>query len=133
MKAQKIYVHHAPQSMQMSLCRPSVRNCISPPPPMKSCFVVCSYEFITLFCCQRAFLLDVCESSLTSKSISAASLVSGWAAGERKVSRMWNLVMASWRSGESGMVQFSWNWNVPVTSDHERMHWKSIGIGLSTE
>ena len=46
---------------------------------------------------------------------------------------MWNLVMALWRSGELGMVQFSWNWNVPVTSDHERMHWKSIGIGLFTE
>ena len=41
--------------------------------------------------------------------------------------------MALWRSGELGMVQFSWNWNVPVTSDHERMHWKSMGIGLSTE
>lgn len=30
------------------------------------------------------------------------------------------------------MVQFSWNWNVPVMSDHDGIHLKSIGTGLAT-
>ena len=34
---------------------------------------------------------------------------------------------------ELGMDQLSWNWNVPLRSDHERVHWNWIGTGLDTK
>lgn len=69
----------------------------------------------------------------TSNVISVLSLFSGRAPGELKLSRMLNTFTALWRYWESGMVQLIWNWNVPLTSDHTRLHLNPIGTGLDTK